>query len=69
MEYKFEKERGKFKLYKGETGKDWSNHLFNGLSYVMSITHFGVPWSRYKDEKLLEYRRVSVAEKDQEILL
>ena len=54
MEYKFEKERGKFKLYKGETGKDWSNHLFNGLSYVMSITHFGVPWSRYIDENSVQ---------------
>lgn len=54
MEYKFEKERGKFKLYKGETGKGWSNHLFNGLSYVMSITHFGVPWSRYIDENSVQ---------------
>lgn len=54
MEYKFEKERGVFKLYKGETGKDWSNHLFNGLSYVTSITHYGVPWSRYIDENSVQ---------------
>ena len=54
MEYKFDTERGVFKLYKGETGKDWSNHLFNGLSYVTSITHYGVPWSRYIDENSVQ---------------
>lgn len=47
MNYKFDTEKGIFTLYNPETGKDWSNQLFNDLSYVMTITHFGGTHSRY----------------------
>ena len=54
MNYRFDIGKGIFTLYEPETGKDWSNHLFNGKSYVMSVTHFGVPWSRYIDENSVQ---------------
>ena len=52
--YEFDTEKGIFTLYDPETGKDWSNHFFNGCSYVTSVTHFGVPFSRYIDEKSVQ---------------
>ncbi len=45
--YSFDPERGTFTLTDPETGKDWSNHLFNGFGYINSITHLGVTYSRY----------------------
>ncbi len=48
--YSFNSARGTFTLYDPETGKDWSNHLFNKLSYVNSVTHLGVTYSRYLNQ-------------------
>lgn len=49
MNYKFDEERGTFTLYQPETGKDWSNHFFNGKSYILTVTHQGGTFSRYVD--------------------
>lgn len=54
MDYGFDTEKGIFTLLQPETGKDWSNHIFNDVGYVMSITHFGVPWSRYIDKNSVQ---------------
>ena len=54
MDYKFDEKRGIFTLYNPETGKDWSNHFFNDLSYVMSVTHFGATYSRYVDKNSVQ---------------
>lgn len=54
MNYKFDTKKGIFTLYEPETGKDWSNHLFNDLSYITSITHFGATYSRYVDERSVQ---------------
>lgn len=48
--YSFNYGKGEFALFNPETGKDWSNHFFNDLSYVMSVTHFGATFSRYIDK-------------------
>lgn len=50
----FNAERGTFTLFDPETGKDWSNHLFNGKSYVMSVTHLGATYSRYINEESVQ---------------
>lgn len=48
--YDFNVENGKFTLYNPETGKDWSNHLWNDKGYVCTVTHFGATYSRYVNE-------------------
>ena len=50
MDYKFNIEKGEFILYNPETGKDWSNNLFNDLGYIANITHLGTISSRYLDK-------------------
>ena len=50
MHYDFNTEKGTVSLYDLEIGKDWSNHLFNKLGYITSITHYGVTHSRYLNE-------------------
>lgn len=54
MNYKFDTKRGRFTLYDPETGKDWCNHLFNDLSYILSVTHFGATFSRYVDDNSVQ---------------
>ena len=53
-DYEFDTEKGVFTLYNAETGKDWSNHFFNDLSYVTSVTHTGVTYSRYINEESVQ---------------
>lgn len=52
--YSFDPEKGTFTLTDPETGKDWSNHLFNNLSYVSSITHLGITYSRYLNKDAVQ---------------
>ena len=54
MKYKFNEKNGIFTLFDPETGKDWSNHFFNDLSYVMSVSHTGVPYSRFIDQNAVQ---------------
>ncbi len=54
MNYKFDTNQGVFTLRDPETGKDWSNHFFNDLSYIMSVTHFGTTYSRYLDQDAVQ---------------
>lgn len=54
MNYDFNIKKGIFTLNNPETGKDWSNHLFNGLSYITSITHTGATYSRYVNENSVQ---------------
>ena len=54
MDYQFDTEKGKFTLYNPNTGKDWSNQLFNNESYVMTVTHFGATLSRYIDKNSVQ---------------
>ena len=54
MSYKFDIEKGSFTFKNPETGKDWSNHFFNDLSYVMSVSHRGVPTSRYVNKESVQ---------------
>ena len=52
--YDFNEKNGVFTLYNPETGKDWSNHFFNDLSYILSVTHFGATFSRYVDKNSVQ---------------
>lgn len=54
MKYEFNTQKGVFTLYDPETGKDWSNHFFNDLSWIMSVTHFGATYSRYVDKNSVQ---------------
>ena len=54
MSYKFDIDKGSFSFTNPETGKDWSNHFFNDLSYVMSVSHRGVPNSRYVNKESVQ---------------
>lgn len=54
MNYDFDIEKGIFTLNNPETGKDWSNHFFNDLSYIMSVTHTGATFSRYVDKNSVQ---------------
>lgn len=54
MNYTFNEKKGIFTLYNPETGKDWSNHFFNDLSYIMSVTHTGSTFSRYVDKNSVQ---------------
>lgn len=54
MDYKFDEKKGIFTLYNPETGKDWSNHFFNDLSYITSVTHTGASFSRYVDKNSVQ---------------
>ena len=63
MHYDFNTEKGTVTLYDLEIGKDWSNHLFNKMGYITSVTHYGATFSRYlnKDAVLVTYNnQVSV---------
>ena len=42
MDYKFDEKKGIFTLYNPETGKDWSNHFFNDLSYAHRRVFFEI---------------------------
>lgn len=50
MNYKFDRENGAFTVYQPETGKDWSNQLWNKKGYFLSVSHVGSTVSRYVDE-------------------
>jgi len=52
--YRFDIEKGVFTLLEPETGKDWSNHFFNESGYVTSVSHLGIPWSRYIDRNAVQ---------------
>ena len=54
MDYKFNSKNGEFTIFNPETGKDWSNKLFNDLSYVMNVTHFGSTSSNYIDKNSVQ---------------
>ena len=54
MKYGFDTKKGIFTLKEPETGKDWSNHFFNDLSYIMSVTHTGATFSRYVDKNSVQ---------------
>ena len=54
MDYKFNDKNGIFTIYNPETGKDWSNHFFNDLSYILSVTHTGSTFSRYVDKNSVQ---------------
>ena len=63
MHYDFNTEKGTVSLYDLEIGKDWSNHLFNKMGYITSVTHYGATFSRYlnQDAVLVTYNnQVSV---------
>lgn len=52
--YEFDNKKGIFKLYQPETGKDWSNHIFNDLGYIFSISQGGAAWSRYLNDDCVQ---------------
>lgn len=63
MHYDCNTEKGTVTLYDLEIGKDWSNHLFNKLGHITSVTHYGATFSRYlnKDAVLVNFNnQVSV---------
>lgn len=41
---------GEFTIYDYNTGRDWSNFLWNNIGYVSNITHSGTIFSRYVNE-------------------
>ena len=47
MKYDFNTEKGQFFLYDPETGKEWSNFLFNDMGYICTVAHTGATSSRY----------------------
>lgn len=50
MKYDFNTEKGQFFLYDPETGKEWSNFLFNDMGYICTVAHTGATSSRYLNE-------------------
>lgn len=54
MQYKFDLNKGTFTFQNAETGKDQFNYLFNDLSYILSVSHLGVPTSKYVNSESIE---------------
>ncbi len=48
--YEFNTESGDFALYDPETGKDWSNYLWNDKGYILTVSHLGAANSYYLDK-------------------
>lgn len=50
MRYDFNIDNGTITIRDLELGKDWSNHLFNKIGYITSVTHYGATYSRFLDK-------------------
>ena len=50
MRYDFNTDNGTITIRDLELGKDWSNHLFNKIGYITSVTHYGATYSRFLDK-------------------
>lgn len=48
--YEFNTGSGDFALYDPETGKDWSNYLWNDKGYILKVSHLGAANSYYLDK-------------------